>query len=74
MKSLAGQESNDDSVFLDTRGLRQRVPVSKGTIEAWRKSGLIPFVKIEEGPRGRVLFHWPSVEAALVRMQRGGVA
>src|SRR5262249_8757914 len=50
----------------------RRIPVARRTWYGWRARGLIPYIK----PRGskRVLYHWPSVEAALLRMQRGGAA
>jgi hypothetical protein len=35
----------------------------------WRTTGKIPCVRL--GGR-RILFHWPSVEAALLRHQHGG--
>jgi hypothetical protein len=47
----------------------RRVPVSRRTWFAWRADGKVPTIKIGR----RCLFHWPSVEAALLRMQRGGV-
>ena len=55
--------------FIDTKTLRGMLGVSVGTIEAWRRAGKLPFVRMT----GRkILFHWPSVEAAILRMQRGG--
>jgi hypothetical protein len=35
----------------------------------WRMTGKIPCVRLGGS---RILFHWPSVEAALLRHQRGG--
>ena len=40
--------------FLDTEGLRKLLHVSKGTIEAWRRAGKLPFVQT---PGRRILFH-----------------
>jgi predicted site-specific integrase-resolvase len=54
--------------FIDERELLRRVPVSRRTMFNWRESGKIPFVHV--GGR-RVLFHWPSVEQALLRAQKG---
>lgn len=54
--------------FIDEKQLFARVPISRRTGWNWRKSGKIPYVKIGR----RVLYHWPSVEAALLRQQRGG--
>jgi hypothetical protein len=55
--------------FINERELLKRLPVSRRTLFSWRTTGKIPFVRL--GGR-RVLFHWPSVVAALLRMQRGG--
>ncbi len=54
--------------FIDTKGLRKLLGVSTGTLEAWRRAGKLPFVRVTGR---RILFHWPSVEAALLRQQRG---
>ena len=59
-----------EEAFLDEKELLQRLPISRRTLFTWRTSGKIPYVCV--GGR-RVLFHWPSVEAALLRLQRGGV-
>jgi len=53
--------------FLDEKQILTRLPVSRRTLFNWRASGKIPHVKIGR----RNLFHWPSVEAALLRQQRG---
>jgi predicted DNA-binding transcriptional regulator AlpA len=55
--------------FIDEKELLRRLPVSRRTLFSWRTTGKIPSVRL--GGR-RVLFHWPSVEAALLRMQKGG--
>ena len=55
--------------FIDEKQLLARLPVSRRTLFNWRTSGKIPCVRL--GGR-RILFHWPSVEAALLRHQRGG--
>jgi len=56
--------------FIDEKTLLKRLPVSRRTLFSWRTTGKIPFVRL--GGR-RILFHWPSIEAALLRMQTGGV-
>jgi excisionase family DNA binding protein len=56
--------------FIDEKELLKRLPVSRRTLFSWRATGKIPFVRL--GGR-RVLFHWPSIEAALLRNQKGGV-
>ena len=55
--------------FIDEKELLRRLPVCRRTAFAWRKNGKLPSVRIGR----RNLFHWPSVEAALLRLQRGGV-
>jgi predicted site-specific integrase-resolvase len=55
--------------FLDEKQILARIPVSRRTLFNWRESGKIPSVKIGR----RNLFHWPSVEAALLRIQKGAV-
>ena len=55
--------------FINENQLLERVPVSRRTLFSWRTSGKIPYVRL--GGR-RILFHWPSVEATLLRHQRGG--
>lgn len=57
------------SDFIDQRELLRRLPVSRRTEYDWRRSGKLPFVNL--GGR-RILYHWPSVQAALLRLQRGG--
>jgi hypothetical protein len=54
--------------FLNQKQLLARLPVSRRTLFSWRASGKIPHVKIGR----RILFHWPSCEAALLRRQHGG--
>jgi predicted site-specific integrase-resolvase len=63
------QTASPGDGFIDTAQLRERVPVSSGTLFNWRKSGKIPYVALGR----RVLFHWESVQSALLRAQRGGV-
>ena len=59
----------NEAGFIDEKTLLARLPVSRRTLFNWRATGKIPCVRL--GGR-RILFHWPSVEAALLRMQRGG--
>ena len=54
--------------FIDEAECLRRVPVSRRTWFSWRTAGKIPTVKLGR----RCLYHWPSVEAALLRQQRGG--
>jgi hypothetical protein len=59
----------EPAVFINERILLTRVPVSRRTVYNWVEAGKLPCVKVNR----RKLYHWPSVEAALLRMQRGGV-
>jgi hypothetical protein len=56
--------------FLDEKQILARLPVSRRTLFNWRASGKIPSIKIGR----RCLYHGPSVDAALLRLQRGGVS
>ena len=58
-----------EEAFLDEKQILERLPISRRTLANYRTAGKIPFVRL--GGR-RILFHWPSVEAALLRHQRGG--
>jgi hypothetical protein len=52
--------------FLTVAELQKKIPVSRRTIFAWRKAGWLPSVQAGT----KILFHWASVEAALLRQQR----
>ena len=52
--------------FIDEKQLLAKLPISRRTLFNWRAAGKIPCVRL--GGR-RILFHWPSVEAALLRHQ-----
>jgi predicted site-specific integrase-resolvase len=54
--------------FINEKQFLARVPISRRTAFNWVQSGKLPCVKIGR----RKLFHWPSVEAALLRQQRNG--
>jgi len=53
-----------DEVFVDLEIILPRVA------REWTRLGKIPSIRLP-GSR-RILYHWPSVHAALLRMQRGG--
>jgi hypothetical protein len=63
------QSSAGEIGFINEKQLLAKLPISRRTLFNWRMSGKIPCVRL--GGR-RILFHWPSVEAALLRYQRGG--
>jgi predicted site-specific integrase-resolvase len=57
------------SGFQSESAILPRVGVSRRTLKNWRDRGLIPFVRL---PGSRLIkYHWPSVEAALLRQQTG---
>ncbi len=56
--------------FLTTEELLLKLPVCRKTLFSYCAKGKLPSVKLGR----RVLFHWPSVQAALIRQQRGGGA
>jgi predicted DNA-binding transcriptional regulator AlpA len=58
-----------ESNFINEKELLVKLPISRRTLFNWRSAGKIPCVRL--GGR-RILFHWPSVEAALLRYQHGG--
>ena len=62
----AGTSATDG--FIGETKVLERVPISRRTLLNLRNAGKIPYVKFSR----RVLYHWPSVEAALLRQQRGG--
>ena len=64
-----GNGVRSESGFIDQKQFLARLPISRRTLFNWRTTGKIPCVRL--GGR-RILFHWPSVEAALLRHQRGG--
>jgi len=67
LKDIHQTASASEKTFLDEKQILARLPVSRRTLFNWRASGKIPSVKIGR----RNLFHWPSVEAALLRIQKG---
>jgi len=69
IKSEVATENPKLAAFIDEPELRRRLPVSRRTIHNWRRAGKIPSIVIGR----RVLFCWANVEAALRRMERGGV-
>lgn len=58
----------NQTAFIDEFECLRRVHLSRRTWFTWRRAGKIPAIKLGR----RTLYHWASVEAALLRMQRGG--
>jgi hypothetical protein len=52
--------------WLTTRAAADRLHVTGGTLLKWGKTGKLPYAQLER----KVLWHWPSVEQALLRLQR----
>jgi hypothetical protein len=69
IRAEQNQTSAGEAGFIDQKQLLARLPISRRTLFNWRMTGKIPCVRL--GGR-RILFHWPSVEAALLRHQHGG--
>lgn len=57
------------AAFIDFTELAKRVPLCERSLREAVRRGKIPSIKLP-GAR-RVMFHWDSVQAALLRMQRG---
>ena len=57
--------------FIDFAGLLANVPLGERTLRSEIKKGHLPAIRLPGGRR--LLFHLPSVEAALLRFQRGGI-
>ena len=69
MKNLLHENTAPgEAGFIDEKKLLALVPISRRTAFTWIKNGKLPCVKIGR----RKLFHWPSVEAALLRQQMNG--
>jgi len=70
MKNTTQQTATaSGDAFLDEKQLLARLPISRRTAFNWIQQGKLPVVKIGR----RKLYHWESVEAALLRIQKGAV-
>ena len=58
----------NETGFIDEKELLAKLPISRRTLGNWKTKGIIPFIKIGR----RCLYDWASVQAALLRRQRGG--
>ena len=54
------------SPFIEDDELRRRIPMSRKTAFEWRRKRILPYVQTGR----KILYHWPSVEAALLRLQK----
>jgi len=66
--TLPTAATQPDRDIISEKELRVRLPVSRRTIGTWRRKRIIPAITVG----GRVLYHWPSVQAAMLRRQVGG--
>jgi len=66
MNSEPKQTPSGEADFINQKQLLAWLPISRRTLFNWRTTGKIPCLRM--GGR-RILFHWPSVEAALLRHQ-----
>lgn len=58
----------EDADFIDTEAVLRRLPICRKTLHNWRRDNKIPYIQTGR----RVIYHWPSVQSALLRLQRGG--
>lgn len=54
-----------DSNIINTPTILSRIPICRRTLITWCRNGM-PHLKIGK----LVLFHWPTVEAWMIRQQR----
>ncbi len=59
--------AKDDTGFIDSAEMLRRLQISRKTLYRWRAALILPSIEIGS----KVLYHWPSVQAALLRLQRG---
>jgi hypothetical protein len=69
IRSEQNQTPAGGASFINQKQLLALLPISRRALFNWRKTGKIPCVRLGGS---RILFHWPSVEAALLRHQHGG--
>jgi protein tyrosine phosphatase (PTP) superfamily phosphohydrolase (DUF442 family) len=65
-ENAAAQEKAGAADFINEPTLlREVLPISRRTAKNWRDSGVLPYCKTGS----RVLYHLPSVRAAMLRQQ-----
>jgi len=55
--------------LISTKQLCERLNVSKGTVEVWRETKVIPFIQINKFVR----YNWDKVLDALVRFEHDAI-
>jgi len=67
MKSVvndtASQSATAEQTFIDQPELLRRLGICRKSAQNWERAGKLPVVKVFR----KKLYHWPSVEAALLR-------
>ena len=67
--ALPPEQSTLPTSFINFAELSRHVPLCERSLREAIRRGRIPSIRLP-GAR-RVMFHWDSVQAALLRMQRG---
>jgi len=62
------ESARGESAFMDEKQLLAKLPISRRTLDNWKATGVLPYIKIGR----RCLYDWASVHGALLRRQRGG--
>jgi hypothetical protein len=68
--ALPQEQSAPNPKFIDFAELSRQVPLCERSLREAIRRGRIPSIRLP-GAR-RVMFHWDSVQEALLRLQRGG--
>jgi hypothetical protein len=63
------ESDKERKTFLDEKELLKQISVCRRTLYNLRASGKIPSIRLGR----RNFYHMPSVEAALLRLQRNGI-
>jgi hypothetical protein len=71
VQNVPSNVGENGSNIIDFRTLNQRIPYSARSLRDAVRKGLIPSIVLPGGRKR--LFHWPSVEAALKRLQQAAV-
>jgi predicted site-specific integrase-resolvase len=61
-----------NDLFITERELLEKLPITRRTLYAWRKRGIIPFIR-KPGGKG-LIYNWHRVQETLGRLEqnRGG--
>ena len=67
---MPGNEPVASETFIGFQELCRRIPLCERTLWDYVRRGRIPSIRLPGALR--ILFHWASVQAALLRLERGG--